>query len=170
MVVIQANLRWQQPMQVLPAYKNSLALTNVKVNGAQEIYAGAGANQALENILKLQDATISGASVIAGGKSNGTTYYRTYDTFYQLKLLSNPGAYANQVAISGGNVTADAIYGGYLTTIATSDDLLKDSSCPMYDNQVTLGSGVTAGNVYGAYSPLRSYAQRNTVTVEGGTI
>ena len=152
------------------AYKNSLALTNVKVNGAQEIYAGAGANQALENILKLQDATISGASVIAGGKSNGTTYYRTYDTFYQLKLLSNPGAYANQVAISGGNVTADAIYGGYLTTIATSDDLLKDSSCPMYDNQVTLGSGVTAGNVYGAYSPLRSYAQRNTVTVEGGTI
>ena len=146
------------------AHNNQLEITGTSITDAQTIYAGESDNVALENQLTITTANISGASTIAGGKSSGLSQY----TYEGLTVLRDPCAYWNKVDISGGSVTAENIYGGYVTK--STEESSADVSSHVFENEVTLGSGVTADNVIGAYTTMPGDTYGNTVTVEGGTI
>ena len=139
---------------------NTLTITggNISYNDyaklAQEYYYGlnlaAGTiigygtdTEASHNTLTVTDATITNLPALAGG-----------DIFGDVSGAADD----NTVTITGGSVDVGEIYGGY----TTSGEALR--------NSVTMGEDITATKVYGGFVANEGNANKNTVTINGGTV
>ncbi len=99
--------------------------------------------EASHNTLTVTDATITNLPALAGG-----------DIFGDVSGAADD----NTVTITGGSVDVGEIYGGY----TPSGEALR--------NSVTMGEDITATKVYGGFVANEGNANKNTVTINGGTV
>lgn len=162
---------------------NKITITNSTINGQSSPNIGknqiAGgfdnsknSSDALRNEVTIKDSTVGSMSApvyIWGGRAGSFASAGTKDN-------------GNKVTISGGEVNAMQIFGGYNGGGAASGNEVDIGNVYVQgyvaggfaydeasDNKLTINSGTYRDKVYGGYSSTTGNSGSNTVTIKGGT-
>ncbi|WP_288298830.1 autotransporter outer membrane beta-barrel domain-containing protein [uncultured Megasphaera sp.] len=145
------------------ANDNTVKITKSTAADTESIYGGRSSTQADDNEVSISDSSLTKLQEITGGISEGEEL-EYYDDETESIITISPSANVNKVSVSGGTVTIEKLYGGWLK------DSDEDTQGTTDSNTVTLGDGVTAGTVIGGNNKLGGSSSKNTVTINGGTV
>ena len=149
------------------ARDNTLEITKSTAADTEYIYGGRSGTQADGNEVSISDSSLEKLQEIAGGVSEGVALDDYDPETKKTYITTPPSANENQVTVSGGTVTTEKIYGGW---VKAGESSTEGATGTTDSNTVTLGDGVTAGTVIGGNNELGGSSSKNTVTINGGTV